>query len=86
MTCDLWAYLLLDQVPLEVVNNSIVKRFCDNLIGHISWANPSSVLEENNLYDEVRHWHARRPITDDCDHVKHDEFDRRNATAWEITR
>lgn len=61
-------------------------RFCDSFISHIKWADPDTSLEKETVYfDEVRHWHSKRPITDDYDHVKSDPvFDKNSADHWQI--
>lgn len=78
--------IVLAQVPFEVIDSPIVRRFCGDLVGHITWADYEAVFEEHYYFDEVRHWHSRRTITDDYDHVKQDNFDKQNPTKEDIKR
>lgn len=78
---------ILVVIPLEIINTPIVKSFCGNLIGYVTWADPKLVFGNNEVYyDEIRHWHSRKPITDDCDHVKCDELDQKKATKKDIEK
>lgn len=61
--------VFVEMAQLMIVENPLVKQFCGGILGEINWINPMDVFPTVE-YDEVHHWHNKKPITDDYDHIK----------------
>lgn len=61
-----------------MLNNNLIRKFCGNDFQDTKWLTPPKSLKTEE-FDEIRHWHCQKPLTDDWDHVN-------ESFAWDDSR
>ncbi|GJQ71104.1 putative ATP-dependent RNA helicase [Trypoxylus dichotomus] len=58
-----------EKVDLHMVNNTFIRKYCGETFQNIKWQN-QVCFSNTEEFDEIRHWHCNKPLTDDYDRVK----------------
>lgn len=58
---------------MYLLNNTLVRNFCGNTFQDVQWLQSGGTLLREE-FDEVTHWHCKKPLTDDFDKIRNNVF------------